>query len=95
MRAMVAIVPQSGRPGRPPLCPLETMIRAIELQDQGLSYQKIANVLNAEGRRTPESGSLWLKSSVNRLLYTQYARETRRELEGNRQPIHVPEPSLA
>jgi len=86
---MVATALQPRRPGRPPLCSRETTIRAIELQEQGLSYQKIADVLNAEGRRTPESGSLWLKSSVNRLLYTQYAREMRRELEGKRQPIHA------
>jgi hypothetical protein len=83
VRGVVATVPRPRRPGRPPLCQRETVIRAIQLHNQGLSYQKIADVLNAEGRRTPESGSLWLKSSVNRLLYTQYAGEMRGEVEEN------------
>lgn len=75
------------RPGRPPACRRETVIRAIELRDQGTSYQKIADTFNDEGIPTPE-GSVWIKSSVDRLLHTRHAEDLRQELG-------VPEKELA
>lgn len=61
------------------------MIRAIALRDQGMSYQKIADTFNAEGIPTPCGGSLWLKSSVDRLLHTQHTEAIRKEMEDEKQ----------
>jgi Recombinase len=80
---MSAAIVTTPRPGRPPACPRETVMRTITLRDQGMSYQKIADTFNAEGVQTPE-GSLWLKSSVDRLLHTQHAEAIRREMEVGR-----------
>jgi hypothetical protein len=63
------------RRGRPPCCPRELVIRIIQLHHSGLSYERIAARLNAEGASTPAGGSRWLKSSVDRLLHTKYVRE--------------------
>jgi Recombinase len=67
--------PRHRRPGRPPACPREIIVRVIELRRQGLSYRQISAVLNAAGVPTPLGRSQWLKSSVDRLLHTQYAKE--------------------
>lgn len=67
--------PRHRRPGRPPACPRETIVRVIELHRQGLSYRQISAVLNAAGVPTPLGRPMWLKSSVDRLLHTQYAKE--------------------
>lgn len=68
-------VPQFHRPGRPPLCPREIVIRVVELRRQGLSYSAISAMLNHEGLPTPGGRPVWRKSYVDRLLHTQYARE--------------------
>ena len=67
--------PQPRRPGRPPACPLEIVVRVVELRRQGLSYTEISVVLNREGIPTPAGRPVWQKSYVDRLLHTQYARE--------------------
>jgi Recombinase len=60
--------------GRPPCCPRELAIRIIRLRRQGLSYERIAWLLNDEGIPTPADGERWHKSSVDRLLHTNYAK---------------------
>ena len=67
--------------GRPPCCPREVIVRIIRLHRQGLSYERIAAQLNAEGVPTPAGGSRWLKSSVDRLLHAQYVRELIDEID--------------
>lgn len=67
------------RPGRPPVCPPEVVVQVLQLRCQGLSYGAISAVLNDEGVPTPMGGSRWLKSHVDRLLHTRYAREIAKE----------------
>lgn len=74
MNAAVAC-PQPRRPGRPPLCPRELAARLVELRRQGLSYEAISDVLNAEGVPTPAGGSIWQRSYVDRLLHTRHVLE--------------------
>ena len=74
MSALYA-VPQSCRPGRPPVCPLEIVMYVIELRRQWLSYAEISAQLNREGIPTPAGRPVWHKSYVDRLLHTRYARE--------------------
>jgi len=68
-------LPQPRRPGRPPVCPYEIVIRVIELRGQGLSYRAISVVLNREGVPTPAGKSVWSKSYVDRLLHARYVTE--------------------
>jgi hypothetical protein len=63
------------RRGRPPACPLEVVLRVVELRQQGMSYGAISRVLNAEGLATPGGRPLWQRSYVDRLLHTRYAVE--------------------
>lgn len=72
---MSAVIPPSPRPGRPPCCPLEVVLRVVDLRRQGLSLARISTVLNAEGVPTPEGRAGWQKSYVDRLLHTRYVRE--------------------
>lgn len=81
-------LPQVRRPGRPPSCPREILIRVVELRRQGLSYGAIAAVLNREGVPTPGGGTLWYKSCVDRLLHTRYAMELMEELSMSQQ-VHL------
>jgi Recombinase len=73
------VLEHRGR-GRPPCCPRELAVRVIHLQAEGLSYEGIAALLNAEGVPTPGGGTRWLKSSVDRLLHTRYAEQLLAEL---------------
>jgi len=66
--------------GRPPCCPRELAARVIQLHYQGLSYERIAAILNDEGVPLPAGGTRWLKSSVDRLLHTRYARQLLEEV---------------
>jgi len=70
-----AVLPHPRRPGRPPCCPRELVVRIIQLRHRGLSYAQICTVLNAEQVPTPMGGSRWLKSHVDRLLHTRYVRD--------------------
>jgi hypothetical protein len=70
-----ATVLECRRRGRPPCCPRELVIRVIHLHAEGLSYERIATLLTAEGVPMPGGGTRWMKSSVDRLLHTLYARE--------------------
>lgn len=67
------------RRGRPPCCTRELAVRIIGLRRQGLTYTQISAVLNAEGVPTPMGRPRWLKSSVDRLLHTQYVTEITEE----------------
>ena len=67
--------------GRPPCCPRDLAIRIIRMQKQGLSYAQICEALNADEVPTPMGGNRWLKSHVDRLLHTRYARRLREELD--------------
>lgn len=66
---------QARRPGRPPACPLEVVVRVVELRLQGLSYTEISVQLNRERIPTPAGRPVWQKSYVDRLLHTRYAME--------------------
>jgi hypothetical protein len=61
------------RRSRPPVINDEVAMRIVELRQQGLSYEAIANTLNAERAGTPLV-SVWTKAHVDRVLHTQYAR---------------------
>ena len=56
-------------------------MRVIQLHDEGVSYERIAALLNAEGVPLPGGGTRWLKSSIDRLLHTLYARALLEELD--------------
>lgn len=77
-----AVLERRGR-GRPSCCPRELVIRMIHLHAEGLSYEEIAALLNAEGVPLPAGGTRWLKSSVDRLLHTLYARKLLEELSAS------------
>jgi hypothetical protein len=67
--------------GRRPACPHETIGRMYELHYvQHVSYQRIALVLNAEGVPLPMGGSRWCKSSVVRVMYSNYGKAIGRGL---------------
>lgn len=68
-------LPQPRRPGRPPVCTYQVVIRVVELRRQGLSYDAISEVLNGEGVPTPAGRPVWGKSYVDRLLHTRHAME--------------------
>lgn len=68
-------LPRPRRPGRPPLCPREVAARIVGLRREGLSYEAISDVLNAEGVPTPAGGLIWQRSYVDRVLHTRYAQE--------------------
>jgi len=65
-----------GRRGRSPLCPPELARRILTLnKDQGLSRQKIADLLNAEGVPTPSKLAPWSKSHVDGVLSRRYTQD--------------------
>jgi hypothetical protein len=67
--------------GRPPGCPRELVIRLHQLHyGQGVSYERISALLNAEGVPLPAGGSRWIKSAVERVLHTNHGRAIGREL---------------
>ena len=70
--------------GRPPSCSHDLALRIALLHLQGLGYQAIGDLLNAEGIPTPLGRPHWHKSYVDRLLHTQYVREILDELQANR-----------
>jgi Recombinase len=55
------------------MCPVEVLLRVIDLWQQGHSYGAISTILNAEGLPTPAGGRHWQRSYVDRLLHTHYA----------------------
>jgi hypothetical protein len=64
--------------GRPPCCPRELAARILSLnEDQGLSRQQIADLLNAEGIPTPMGLAPWSKWHVDGVLSRLYTREIR------------------
>jgi hypothetical protein len=76
-----ATATEAKRPGRPPGCDRDLVIRMYQLHcGQGLSYERISALLNTEGIPLPGDGSRWLRSSVERVMNTNYGREIGREL---------------
>ena len=75
-----AVVSQPRRPGRPPCCSREVAVHVVQLRQRGLSYEQIANALNAERIPTPMGGSHWQKSHIDRLLHTKYIQNIIAEL---------------
>jgi hypothetical protein len=75
------LTPADRRPGRPPGCDRELVAWMYRLHyGEGLSYERISALLNGEGVPLPGGGSRWLRSSVERVLNTNYGREIGREL---------------
>jgi hypothetical protein len=73
--------PPPRRRGRPPCCRRELAILIIQLRRRGLSYARIADLLNTAGIPTPEGRPLWHREYVDRLLHTQYVRDIEAEAE--------------
>lgn len=72
---------QAREPGRPPGAPRELVVRMFELHyDQGESYARISALLNAERVPLPAGGQRWLRSSVQRVMQTNYGEAIGREL---------------
>lgn len=72
----------SRRVGRPLVCSPALLQRIVGMyDDEGLSYRKIATLLNAEGILTPCGAELWWHTHVYRLLGTVAAYEVRKERE--------------
>ena len=46
----------------------------------GVSYEQISMLLNVEGSPMPGGGSRWLRSSVERVMHTNYGRAIGKEL---------------
>jgi hypothetical protein len=61
------------RAGRPPVCPVEVLDRVIVMRGSGLSFDMVAEILNAEKIPTPGGKSRWWGSYVCRLLQTRHA----------------------
>jgi hypothetical protein len=62
------------RPGRPPLCPEETLRRVVIERLQGRSFGQIARSLNADGVPTG-TGGLWQRAGVYQTFTSLRARE--------------------
>lgn len=77
------------RPGRPPCCSRALAVRIIQLRRGDLSYEQIANVLNAERLPTPMGGSRWLKSHVDRLLHTRWVKDIIEEVATAEHDLNV------
>lgn len=66
----LTVAPSRRRPGRPRCCPLDVLIRVVELRTAGATFKVICNQLNAENIPTPGGGRRWWPSHVYRLLGT-------------------------
>jgi len=78
---VTTVVPRGTGPGRKPGCHRDLVIRMYQLHyEKGLSYARIAAMLNAEDVPLPGSGTRWLRSSVERVMNTKYGRAIGREL---------------
>lgn len=60
------------------LCPPEVLLRVLQLRDLGISFRRIAAMLNAEGTPTPAGLGPWSHSHVYRLTGTAGAMRLRR-----------------
>lgn len=67
------VASQMRHVGRPRRCPLDVLIRVVELRDTGARLMEICNQLNADKIPTPGGGMRWWPSHVHRLLGTQDA----------------------
>ena len=78
---MSILAPAERRPGRPPGCDRELVAWMYRLHCcEGVSYERISAILNAEAVPLPGGGARWLRSSVERVMNTNYGREIGREL---------------
>lgn len=72
---------RSGHSARPPGVPRELVVRLYDLRyGQGLSYERISVLLNNEGVPLPAGGERWHRSSIERVLHTNYGQAIGREL---------------
>jgi hypothetical protein len=69
----IAVEPPRRRPGRPRRCPLDVLVRVVELREEGTLYKEICNQLNADHIPTPGGGIRWWPSHVCRQLETHDA----------------------
>jgi DNA invertase Pin-like site-specific DNA recombinase len=89
--------PRRGRPGLEQLAP-DLAARIANLRRQGLSLQRIADALNADGIPTPRGGSEWRPSSVQAALGYRRPRHggprlpERPGLPGEPEPLGGPAP---
>jgi hypothetical protein len=58
------------RQGRPRRCPLDVLVRVVELREAGALLIEICDQLNADNIPTPGGGMRWWPSHVHRLLRT-------------------------
>jgi len=65
----------SRRRGRPRQCPDAVLHRVLAMRREGMSYQSICDILNADEVPTPAGKSRWWRSHVSRLLHTRSAQE--------------------
>ena len=76
-----AIATEAKQPGRPPGCHRDLVIRMYHLHyGQRVSYERVSEIFNAEGVPLPGGGSRWLRSSVERVMHTNYGKAIGREL---------------
>jgi hypothetical protein len=83
----LTIAPSTHRPGRPRRCPLDVLVRVVELREAGAKLTEICDQLNAEKIPTPGGGRRWWPSHVHRLLGTYDAQLLAEGYEVNGQRI--------
>ena len=66
----ITVASSTRRPGAPRRCPLDVLVRVVELRAAGALLKEICEQLNAEGIPTPGGGARWWPSHVCRLLGT-------------------------
>ena len=69
----IAVESPMRRPGRPRRCPLDVLVRVVELRAEGFLLREICDQLNADNILTPRGGMHWWPSHVYRLLGTHDA----------------------
>jgi hypothetical protein len=66
----IAAASSARRVGRPRRCPLDVLVRVVELREAGALLTEICDQLNADHIPTPGGGLRWWPSHVHRLLGT-------------------------
>lgn len=82
--------PSPRRQGRPRRCPLEVLVRVVELRESGALLIGICDQLNTDNIPTPGGGMRWWPSHVHRLLLTYDAQLLAEGNEVNGQRINQP-----
>jgi hypothetical protein len=72
---------RTAHPGRPPGVPRELVERMYRLHYAlDVSYGQISALLNAEGVPLPGGGERWCRSSIERVMHTNYGKAIGQEL---------------